>query len=201
MPKTIFDIGETFEKLTVIAELPRDARSRRWYLVRCDCGNERAVCGANLRPGNTVSCGCYRSRMASVTHGDASKGARSAEYTCWTQMKQRCSNPNKDKFHYYGGRGISVCQRWINSYESFLADMGRKPSAAHSIDRVDVNGDYEPSNCRWATSSEQIRNRRKPPAKQRISRPWDINGVSRTTWYRKNKSIKAFELASIKKTG
>lgn len=77
-------------------------------------------------------------------------------------MKQRCSNPNHNRFEHYGGRGIRVCDRWLNSYENFLADMGRKPSPAHSIDRIDNDGNYEPGNCRWATVEEQAANKQAP---------------------------------------
>lgn len=77
-------------------------------------------------------------------------------------MKQRCSNPNHNRFEHYGGRGIRVCDRWLNSYENFLADMGRKPNPAYSIDRIDNDGNYEPGNCRWATAEEQAANKQAP---------------------------------------
>lgn len=83
-------------------------------------------------------------------------------------MIQRCTNPRRTKFKDYGGRGIQVCDRWRHSYESFVADMGERPSAHHSIDRIDVDGHYEPSNCRWATRSEQARNTRAAKAKRGI---------------------------------
>lgn len=164
MAKTVFDIGEKFEHLTVIAELPKDARSNRIYLVRCSCGTEKSVPGRNLRPEVTVSCGCHQRATVLqrlLKHGDTSRKTRTAEYRCWAHIKDRCFNPNDRAFHNYGGRGITVCARWRDGYENFLADVGRRPSPKHSIDRYpDNDGNYEPDNVRWATKSEQQRNRR-----------------------------------------
>ena len=96
------------------------------------------------------------------THGE-SHDNRTTEYTSWLSMRMRCLQPSHDSYARYGGRGITICDRWINSFENFLADMGRKPTPQHSLDRFpDKDGNYEPTNCRWATKSEQIANRSFP---------------------------------------
>lgn len=136
--------------------------NRRSWLCRCDCGQERLVDGGNLRSGVSRSCGCLMREMtvaASSKHGDANRGRKSLEYNTWINMRARCSNPRRPDFYKYGGRGIAVCARW-NSYETFLADMGRRPSPRHSLDRIDVDGDYSPENCHWTDMAVQDHNKR-----------------------------------------
>jgi hypothetical protein len=157
------DISEKrFGRLVVI----KDAYSRknRWYwLCKCDCGNEITVLSNSLLSCNTTSCGCQQRETTSevfTKHGQSKTGKVSAEYRIWTAMKTRCYNPKHRHYKYYGGKGISVCDRWLNSFENFLADMGKRPSTSHSIDRYpDTNGNYELNNCRWATIEEQGQNR------------------------------------------
>jgi hypothetical protein len=93
-------------------------------------------------------------------HGQAMKNVKTPEYRAWIEMRRRCTNPKRENFKHYGGRGIRVCERWMHSFQAFFADMGRRPSRFHSLDRENVNGHYEPGNCRWATQKTQIANRR-----------------------------------------
>ena len=150
-------IGLTFGRLLVIRELAVDNGGNQTYLVRCECNTERTVRGCNLRNGNTKSCRCTPRHLV---HGESIRGRRTPEYGSWANMICRCEWPKQNRFHNYGGRGIKVCGRWRGSYQAFLSDMGRKPSPKHSLDRVNNNGDYTPSNCRWGTAKQQANNRR-----------------------------------------
>lgn len=136
------------------------------WICECDCGEVRWVREGGLVGGYSLGCGCGRAltRAArnfgrSRKHGEAGDGRETAEYRIWHSMRQRCSNPRDKGYPYWGARGITVCDRW-NDYVRFVADMGRRPSDSHSLDRIDVDGNYEPSNCRWATPTEQAVNRR-----------------------------------------
>lgn len=152
--------GRRCGRLTVIRRARSLKPSAQWLCV-CACGNKAIADGCLLRNGATKSCGCFRRETCSkrarerIRHGLA----HTKEYRAWVGMWQRCTNSNKKGFELYGARGIRVCRRW-HRFEKFFSDMGRKPSAKHSLDRIDTNGNYTPKNCRWATAKEQQRNRR-----------------------------------------
>jgi hypothetical protein len=152
--------GRVFGRLTVL-NFSHVAKKRSYWRCVCGCvaGTVRIVRTDHLKSGNTKSCGCLQREMTGGIHRTHGR-YETPEYHAWESMKQRCYNKRHASYSDYGGRGITMCDRWLESFENFFSDMGKKPSAHHSIDRRDNDGNYDPSNCRWATDSEQRRNKR-----------------------------------------
>ena len=151
--------GKKYGRWTVLGLAHLDKRKRSYYFAECECGNQKIVLGCSMSAGYSKSCGCLmreRAKARYTTHGMHKHPA----HKCWMALRQRCNNPNATGYKDYGGRGIKVCARWLESFENFWADMGPTWQEGYSIDRKKVDGDYEPDNCRWATAKQQQRNRR-----------------------------------------
>lgn len=151
--------GNIFGKLTVIEFFERTSTKSTMWVCLCECGTEKVINGAHLKSGKIISCGCYQKSWA-ITHGHTSERNHSPEYKCWNSMKSRCNNKKNDRYYDYGGRGISVCDQWNNSFETFLKDMGPRPSLKYSLERIDNDKNYTPDNCVWRTMQQQSRNKR-----------------------------------------
>lgn len=160
-PRAIDLSGQQFHRLRVISRAPNyqsGSRTPRWHCI-CDCGNKTISNSHELRSGRAKSCGCYSQEIwdqKRYKHG----GHRDKLYKVWTAIKQRCLNPADPAYPNYGGRGITICDEWKTDYLAFAAYLGEKPSPKHSVDRIDNNKGYEPGNIKWATHSEQLRNKR-----------------------------------------
>ncbi len=153
MSKIIDLTGQKFGKLIVIKQTPSNRWGHSRWLCECICKQKTTVCGGSLKSGNTKSCGCLVTK-----HGHSRKGRWSKVYKSWTHMIQRCTNPNNERYRDYGGRGITICRRWM-IFENFLKDMGEQPQK-HQLDRIDNDGNYCKKNCRWATRKQQAGNKR-----------------------------------------
>lgn len=155
-------VDQAFDYLTVLSEPAIGKAGKSEVRCRCKCGKELTVRTGSLLSGNTKSCSCLQKekvRTKNLKHGYNVRGGRSEEYSIWANMCSRCTQNNEANRNYVG-RGIKVCDRWLNSFADFLADMGHRPGPDYSIDRIDNDGDYTPDNCRWATIDQQSRNKR-----------------------------------------
>ncbi len=156
--------GQRFGRLVVIKAAGLNQYGNCMWFCQCDCGGEATTREIYLTNGHTKSCGCVakeKVKARCTTHGASKRGHRAPEYRSWEAMKRRCFNAKDPKYPKYGARGITVCDQWRTSYETFLADMGPKPSPKHTLDREDNDGSYEPGNCRWATPIVQMNNQSK----------------------------------------
>lgn len=180
--------GQVYSRLTVLSEAepkrtPCGSVKRRW-LCRCACGVLRVVMAGDLRSGKTLSCGCLqsewsRSKLLANPMRQTTPPKHNwlrPEYGVWCAMRTRCTNPNFKDFKNYGGRGITICPEW-DSFETFLSDVGERPSDKHSLDRIDNNGNYEPGNVRWADRTTQVNNRRVT-----VWLEWDGERKTLTQW-------------------
>lgn len=155
--KTINLTGQKFNHLLVLKVSEKKSKSGAMWECVCDCGKRTHVASFKLRSGAIKSCGCYRKELlTNLKHGYARGKDRT--YRTWKEMRQRCNNPNSDKWKWYGGRGISICARW-EDFSKFLKDMGHRPEG-HTLDRINSDGNYEPCNCRWATPKQQAETNR-----------------------------------------
>lgn len=177
--------GKVFGMLTVLGPFEVRARGQTYWLCRCACGGDNWVRSGHLTAGVTQSCGCTGPeliRLRATVHGQSN----TPTHRTWMSMKARCYNKNTDSYKYYGARGITVCDRWNESFEAFAEDMGERPRGM-TIERIDVNGNYEPSNCKWATSVEQARNKTNTrlltlDGKSRTAIEWaEVLGIPRGT--------------------
>ena len=155
-------LNSKYHRLKPIKRVENIRRGKA-FLCRCDCGKEKIVALSLLKRGTTKSCGCWNSEVQSnfmTEYSTKHNKANTPEYKVWKGMKERCYNANNKAYKNYGGRGIKVCERWNNSFDNFINDMGERPTKNHQIDRIDNDKNYNPENCKWVTRSENTLNKR-----------------------------------------
>jgi hypothetical protein len=166
-PNFIDLTGRVFGRLTVVCRIDSNAQGRACWRCVCTCGAVCVATGIDLRRKHTQSCGCLQREISAdrVKHGCCRRNSVSPEWRSWRMMHIRCTNPNANNWAYFGGRGIGICERWSgkNGFVHFLADMGPRRTGT-TLDRRDVNGNYTPANCRWATAKQQRQNQRRGEA-------------------------------------
>lgn len=181
--------GQRFGSLVVLDRPPRRLNRSVLWECMCDCGNHTEARTSRLLTGEKRSCGCQKNapkppttfRRGAHIGRWKSRGVRSSEFRAWQSMKKRCLNTRDQYYHVYGGRGIRVCDRWLESFENFLEDMGKKPSESHSLDRIDNDGNYCQENCRWATVEQQANNRQQTVSVTALGRTQSLQQWARET--------------------